>query len=168
MYFISRRNSSVALNAQSQEPSTDFSHSTESESKEARPSMFYNVLPTAVQSRLPRLPSIRRSISSIGEIGGRTMHTKSRSIIDTDSDSGPGTPPPTYTSRRTSRQGSEFRGSRASIISTDTEEMDFRDGMSERPVSSMSTPPPFTVSESMTGITWKYANQGTLSLSHIL
>jgi hypothetical protein len=49
------------------------------------------------------------------------------------------------------------------MMSTDTEEMDYRDvidDVSDRPMSSMSTPPPFTVSEGMTGINWKYANQG--------
>jgi hypothetical protein len=52
------------------------------------------------------------------------------------------------------------------MMSTDTEEMDYRDGrdvrddVSDRPMSSLSTPPPFAISESMTGINWKYANQG--------
>jgi hypothetical protein len=168
MYFIPRRNSSTALNAQPPPQDTSPYSYPGPESKETRSSMFYNVLPTVVQARLPRLPSIRRSISSIGEIGGRAMHAKSKSIIDTDSESsGTETPPPNYTSRRTSRRGSDFRGSRASMMSTDTEEFgfgdvqDLRDDVSERPVSSMSTPPPFTVLENRTGINWKYANQGT-------
>ena len=169
MYFISRRNSSTALNAQSQETSSAFENSTtEPDRKETQPSMLYNILPAVVQNRLPQLPSIRRSISSIREIGSRAMHTKSKSIIDTDSESsGSETPPPTYTSRRTSRWGSDGNvDNRISMMSTDTEEMDYRDGrdvgddVSDRPMSSMSTPPPFTVSESLTGINWKYANQG--------
>jgi hypothetical protein len=169
MYFISRRNSSTAPNAQSQDmPSAHENSTNESDRKDTRTSMLYNVLPTMVQSRLPQLPSIRQSISSIREMGGRAMHAKSKSVIDTDTESsGRETPPPTYTSRRTSRWGSDANvGSRLSMMSTDTEEMDYRDGrdvrddVSDRPMSSLSTPPPFAISESMTGINWKYANQG--------
>ncbi|KAF2704619.1 hypothetical protein K504DRAFT_472363 [Pleomassaria siparia CBS 279.74] len=141
-----------------QTPPLDSETPSDTDHKNPRPSMLYNVLPTVVQSHLPKLPSIRRSINELR--GGRIPHMKSLSTSSsTDTDiSAPETPPPTYRFRRGS--GSDTQ-SRDSMVSTDTEEIGFRDDISERPVSSsMYNPPPFAVSETVTGISWKYANQG--------
>lgn len=153
MYFIPNR-STTAPNAQTQALLTEPEQSSSKpDHKEIRPSMLYNLLPTVVQSHLPTFPSIRRSVS---DLRGRAVHSKSVSITPTDTETvPPETPPPTYSSRR----GSDGRRP-ASIISTDAEEIEFQDDVSERPASSISTPPPFTVSETVTGINWKYANQG--------
>lgn len=155
MYFISSRRSSIASKEQTQASLLEFDpSSTNFDQKNIRPSMLYNVLPTVVQSRLPTLPSIRQSIS---DIRGRAFHVKSTSTDSSDTEfAAPETPPPTYCSRRSSDGRS-----RVSILSNETEEIEFRDDASERPTSSMSTPPPFAVSETVTGINWKYANQGT-------
>ncbi|KAF2247918.1 hypothetical protein BU26DRAFT_428910 [Trematosphaeria pertusa] len=111
--------------------------------------MIYNVLPAVVQNRIPTLPSIRQSLS---DIRIRTLHAKH---IDAATDiSPPATPPPGYTSRPGSA-----RSHCSSVVSTDGEST-LHDDVSERPESLMSTPPPFSVFESKTGINWKYANQG--------
>lgn len=67
------------------------------------------------------------------------------------------TPPPRYTSR----QGSVALN-RYSIGTTDGEESDFRDdaSMYEQSVPSSSALPIFASSETESGISWKYANQG--------
>ncbi|KAF2465592.1 uncharacterized protein BDR25DRAFT_328613 [Lindgomyces ingoldianus] len=112
--------------------------------------MLYLVLPAVVQTRIPTLPSIRRSIS---DLRGRSIHIKSLSI--STEVSAPESPPPRYSSRA----GRETPN-RDSIVSSDTEEIDFRDDVSERPESLSFIPPPFPLSETETGINWKYSNQG--------
>ncbi|PVH91424.1 hypothetical protein DM02DRAFT_545827 [Periconia macrospinosa] len=112
--------------------------------------MFYNVLPAFIQNRISTLPSIRRSIS---HLHGRALRTKSASTVTEISP--PVTPPPSYTARPGSA-----RSSRSSVVSITDGETTFRDDVSERPKSSMSTPLPFSTSETQTGVIWKYANQG--------
>ncbi|KAJ4295490.1 hypothetical protein N0V90_007503 [Kalmusia sp. IMI 367209] len=135
-----------------------FDAATTIELEEKRPSMLYNVLPFVVQNRLPTLPSIRRAISD--------MRRPSTPLIALQNSSDvylPGTPPPDYTSRPTSIVSLQS-SNRNSFASTDDEDP-FQEALSERPGSStLSTPPPFLVSETRTGIKWKYANQG-VSLS---
>ena len=126
------------------------------EQKCTRTSMLYNALPTVVRSRLPALPSFRRSIN---DFRSRAIYSKNVGIAATATETtAPESPPPTYSSRRSSGEHS-----RVSIASADTEEINFQDDVPERPELSMSTPPPFAVSENMTGINWKYANQGRAS-----
>lgn len=123
--------------------------------KDIRPSMIYSILPAVVQNRIPALPSIRRSIV---DLRGRAVHVKSAS---TSSEmSAPATPPPSYTSRPAS---GIIAPNRESAASSDTEELEIRDDIFERPESSRSSlPPPFPLSEIETGINWKYANQGMI------
>lgn len=122
------------------------------ELKNARTSMIYQVLPAMVSSHLPTIPSIRRSI---GEIRDRRLHSKTNSTTELPQ---PGTPPPGYTSRPSSGSATP---NRRSIVVGDAD-LDFPDDVSERPGSSMSSNPlSFSAYETKTGISWKYAGQGT-------
>lgn len=117
------------------------------------PSIMYTILPAIVQNHIPTLPSLR----VLSGFHGRAIQVKSpnpRSDLST-----PKTPPPQYTSRPTS-SGSSVTTCRSSVPS-DTDELELRDDLSERQESSRSLPPPFSLSETETGINWKYANQGT-------
>jgi hypothetical protein len=60
----------------------------------AKESMFYLMLPSAVQSRLPRLPSLRRSVSMYG-LATRRKNADSRPASSTSSSSS--TPKAGYT-----------------------------------------------------------------------
>lgn len=122
------------------------------EFKNARTSMIYQVLPALVSSHLPTIPSIRRSI---GEIRDRRFHSKANSISEIPL---PGTPPPGYTSRPSSGSATLHRHS----LVAGEPDLDFPDDVSDRPGSSMSSnPPPFPTYETKTGISWRYAGQGT-------
>lgn len=122
-----------------------------------KPSMMYSILPAVVQNRIPTLPSIRRTIS---DVRGRSMPDHSTpEAIETPT---PRTPPPGYTSRP-STAGSSSSSNRSSVVSTDGE-LPFQEAVSEYARSSMSTPPPFPISETRTGINWKYSNQGVLNM----
>lgn len=122
--------------------------------KKNRPSMIYSVLPVVVQNRIPALPSLRRSISGFH---GRTRHTKNGSIFS-DVSQAP-SPPPSYSSRPGSGSVSPDRNS---IALPDVEESEIRDDISERPSSSRYSPPPFpfSISETESGVNWRYASQG--------
>ncbi|KAF2193788.1 hypothetical protein K469DRAFT_549869 [Zopfia rhizophila CBS 207.26] len=111
--------------------------------------MLYSVLPTVVQNRIPTLPSIRRSISG--------LRLRSKSVSTSTEITAPVSPPPSYKSRPGS-----IAPSRNSISSTSTatEEIEFREDVSERLATSGSTTPAFPLTESESGINWKYANQG--------
>ncbi|KAF2020837.1 hypothetical protein BU24DRAFT_416510 [Aaosphaeria arxii CBS 175.79] len=126
--------------------------------KDPQPSMIFSILPAVVQNRIPALPSLRRSIT---DLHTRTLHAKSPSI-DTEI-SVPPTPPPRYCSRPGSGTATPTLLSLtpADGEETDGEDASFQGSLSERPQSSSSTfLPPFSLSESETGINWKYANQG--------
>ncbi|KAF2628734.1 hypothetical protein BU25DRAFT_338746 [Macroventuria anomochaeta] len=126
------------------------------ELKNVRTSIIYQVLPAMVSSHLPTIPSIRRSI---GEIRDRRLHSKTSSITEIPL---PGTPPPGYTSRPSSGSATP---NRHSLLASEPE-LDFPDDVFERPGSSMSSnPPPFSMYERKTGISWKYAGQGTESVN---
>ncbi|KAF9741487.1 hypothetical protein PMIN01_01026 [Paraphaeosphaeria minitans] len=147
------------MNAE-QDPALEFFDAeTTIEVDEKRPSMLYTVLPAMVQDRLPALPFIRRALSDI-QATSRPLNT-SRNVSD---DSLPRSPPPGYTSRPTSAVLSQHSSNRSSIDNTRGDEDLFQEALSENIASLMSTPPPFAVSETRTGIKWKYANQG-VSLS---
>lgn len=118
-------------------------------------SMLYTVLPAMLQERIPSLPSIRRALSD--------MRTTSRpfDISRTTSEAMlPRSPPPGYTSRPGSAVVSRHGSNRSSIDTTREDGELFREALSET-TAGTGTPPPFAVSESRTGIKWKYANQGS-------
>ncbi|KAF2739798.1 hypothetical protein EJ04DRAFT_426171 [Polyplosphaeria fusca] len=108
--------------------------------------MLFTVLPLVVQNRIPKIPSLRRSIS---DLRGRGNQGKGGAPVS------PHTPPPRYTS-----QDGVSTHSADSIESSDAESINVRDETSDRPVSSSSFLPPFPFSEAESGIAWKYANQG--------
>lgn len=109
------------------------------------PSMLYSLLPTAVQSRLPELPSLRRSASMYG------LTTRRKSFASAPP-SGARTP--------------EARFGNAMVLSGRTEEDSyFADGSSEEDlnihVQSRNTKAGhLMLDEQKSGIGWKYANQG--------
>ncbi|APA09136.1 hypothetical protein sscle_04g039060 [Sclerotinia sclerotiorum 1980 UF-70] len=119
-------------------------------SKEA--SMLYSMLPTIVQSRLPRIPSIRSSVNLYGLVSGR----KSEEIV-----SGATTPGSIFSSSATT-----LIGARSSVSideeSTDsyfTEESllsdeDFPQATKNRQLKMIE------LSETKSGIGWKFASQG--------
>lgn len=112
---------------------------------------MYSILPGVVQSRIPTLPSIRRTFSGIR---GRSGAVKSAAEIV---EYPPQTPPPGYSSRPSSTVSNN--SSYGSLIATDGDGSAQED-IPERPESSMSTPPPLLIPETRTGITWKYTTQG--------
>ena len=112
----------------------------------SRPSMLYNVLPSLVSSRIPALPSLRKS-----------LNTKRQGKLNplTEIPPRPRTPPPNYTSRPGS-------GTVTPNVFSGDADFDFSDDGSERIGSSSSAnPPPFAIYETRTGINWKYARSGT-------
>lgn len=124
-------------------------------SEPRKPSMIYNVLPVALQSRVPAIPSLRRAIS---DFRGRTVPEKND--FDVAESTPPTTPPPGYTTRPTSAISSGgYNSNRNSLVSSDGDTA-VHDDVFERPESAYSTPPTFCISETRTGINWKYANQG--------
>lgn len=123
-----------------------------SERKSSQPSMLYSMLPAAVQTRIPTLPSLRRSVS---DFRGRNAHIQATSTVAI---AVPETPPPSYRSRQGS--ATPDRNSIETSSASDTDESDYQDDVSERSRLVSATPPPFPTSESQTGVNWKYANQG--------
>jgi hypothetical protein len=103
-------------------------------------SMLYHVLPIIVQSRLPMLASLRRSIS---ELHTRSSHSKSKSLPEM---ARPATPPPDYTSGPGSGSATPYRS-------------DFEDNGSRR--DDTCTSPTY---ERTSGINWQYARHGAYGL----
>ncbi|CBX91587.1 predicted protein [Plenodomus lingam JN3] len=113
--------------------------------------MLYQMLPTVVTSRLPTLPSLRKSLN---EVRNRGLHSKSSSLSVA---SEPTTPPPGYSTRPGS---SSATPNHFSLGFTETE-FDFSDDASEQSSLSGSAPVPMLgAHETATGINWKYASQG--------
>jgi hypothetical protein len=119
-------------------------------------SMLYSMLPTAVQSRLPRLPSLRRSVSMYG------LATRHKSA---DSRPTSGARTPDYASAVVlSGSGAlsteeDIAGYFVESLSTSSDE--------DAPQTSISKgrqPSGMELTESRSGIGWKFANQGGLSL----
>lgn len=111
-------------------------------------SMLYQVLPPIMQNRMPKLPSLRRSVSNF-----RGSHSKNNSMSEA---SLPRTPPPGYTSRPTS--GNATPSQRLSTGTTLS--FDLEDGVSiassEDSVRGLSEP----VYEMASGIQWQHARHG--------
>jgi hypothetical protein len=106
-------------------------------------SMLYQVLPAIVQSRMPILPSLRRSVS---EYRTRGIQSSANSL----SENLPETPPPLYTSRPASSSNTPLRP--LSVASTSV--FDFEDDIS------VASSAPTTVYETLTGISWQHAKHG--------
>ncbi|KAF2690051.1 hypothetical protein K458DRAFT_356559 [Lentithecium fluviatile CBS 122367] len=129
------------------------------DTKQSKASILYNILPAIVQNRIPAIPSIRRTIS---QIQGRTVPDKSD--LEVTEVVHPTSPPPGYSTRPSSAVSSNGNISNRSSVAFSDAETTVHEEYSERPESAYSTPPAFSVSETRTGINWKYANQG-VSLS---
>lgn len=116
-------------------------------------SILYHVLPTMVQTRMPTLPSFRRSLNGLRNRG---LHGKSQSTPDI---SRPVTPPPGYSTRPGSGHASPER--RAST--TQGSMFDTLDDMAEGSSASVaaSPAPMFTAYESRSGVNWQFARHGT-------
>ena len=121
-------------------------------------SMLFNILPSVVQSRLPQLPSIRRSASAYGS-------TRWKSPSGAPS-SGSQTPEMGCTSTMVLRDlpdgvssdGEEMEGYFVEQASS-VEDLSIENTPSQTPRSRQT----IDASESKSGIGWKFANQGTSS-----
>ena len=112
----------------------------------AKNSMLYTMLPSAVQNRLPRLPSLRKSVSMYGIAASRKSCE--------DAASRPTTPPSGYASAMVL--------SASHTMDTQDAEMSEFYGSQQADERSMSSRPQQSVemSETQSGIEWKFANQG--------
>jgi hypothetical protein len=124
-------------------------------------SMIYNVLPAVVQSRVPAIPSLRRALSDF-----RALTVRDKDELE-EAGPTPSTPPPGYTTRPCSASSSATSSNRNSIAFSDGE-VTIQEDVSDHPESAYSTPPSFHVSETRTGVNWKYANQGTCNVLTII
>lgn len=119
--------------------------------------MFFSLLPSAVKSRLPRMPSIRRSVSMYGMASIRRKCNSSGSTTP-ETEGG-------YTSAMVLSGGSR------ALVSTNEDEMAeyYIEGISSEDDQSQAPTPKtrqsMDISESKSGISWKYANQGLNLLS---
>lgn len=129
--------------------SADFAPRT----KEA--SMLYSMLPSAVQSRLPSLPSLRRSVSMYG------LATRRKSA---DSRPASGARTPEYASAMVlSGAGAlsteeDIAGYLVESLSISSDE-----DVPQKSTSKGSQPLGMELTESRSGIGWKFANQGEIS-----
>lgn len=119
--------------------SADFFSHTPIMSDERQSSMLYSMLPSAVQNRLPRLPSLRRSVSAYGATG----KGKSKSAPNSPPKTRPGTPDET-----------EAYGAVVLRESTTAALALERSSETERRRA-------LEVTEQSSGIGWKFAGQGT-------
>lgn len=119
-------------------------------------SLLYTMLPTIVQSRLPRLPSIRGSVNIYGLMGGRKSES---SLYGADT---PGSISSSSTMTLVGAQTS-VSSDGESTESYYQEESLFSD--EEIPLSLRSRPlQTVAITESKSGIVWKFANQGLISI----
>lgn len=119
-------------------------------------SMLYSILPSAVQSRLPRLPSIRRSVSVYG------LSARRKSVQCSGSSSGSTTP-------EIQTQGAIVLLQEESAALYEIENMGGRGNGDARPSTVVNGNDRIggqtqTLGDSEAGINWKYANQGTRCL----
>ncbi|TVY24909.1 hypothetical protein LHYA1_G005855 [Lachnellula hyalina] len=114
-------------------------------------SILYSILPSAVQCRIPRLPSLRRTVSMYG-LAGRQRSTE----LDSRPSSGYGTPEPSYTSAMVLMGGREEEYAVESVSDEDTSRPSTGEG---------SHPVGMGLTDSSGGINWKFANQGLSLLS---
>ncbi|EAT86375.1 hypothetical protein HBI56_100670 [Parastagonospora nodorum] len=120
-----------------------------SELHENKTSMLYQVLPAIVQSRMPMLPSLRRSVSEYRNRGSHTKNSSSLSDISL-----PETPPPCYSSRPVSG-----RTTPRPLSVTSASVFEFDDDVSV--AGSAST----TTYESSSGISWQHARYGIAGIA---
>ncbi|KAK8243168.1 hypothetical protein IWZ00DRAFT_357768 [Phyllosticta capitalensis] len=130
------------------------------------PSTVYAILPALIQSRIPRLRSLRRTVSNFRNSTPAQPRQSLPYTCGPDA-SASQTPPPRYTSRPSSatrRRGSGVSDSGSVQTLSDDALID------ERPSSSSSaTPlPVYRAFEMQSGINWKYANQGLSLLTTAL
>ncbi|RDW79431.1 hypothetical protein BP6252_04069 [Coleophoma cylindrospora] len=116
-------------------------------------SMFFSLLPSAVKSRIPRIPSIRRSVSMYAMASRRRITRSGSSTPDTG-----------YTSAMVLSGGSR------ALMPTGEEAMSeyYIEGMSSEedvPRGPRNKRQSVELTESKSGIAWKYANQGLNLLS---
>ncbi|KAG4413647.1 hypothetical protein IFR04_013225 [Cadophora malorum] len=127
------------------------------------PSMLYSLLPSAVQSRLPRLPSIRRSVSMYG----MSRKRKPAALRPSSGSS---------TSSASSGIRTPERGYTSAMVLSDTRTMMADDGLVDYFVEHVSSDEEtvmprkgrtqnMELTENKSGIGWKYANQGLSLLS---
>lgn len=110
-------------------------------SDEDVPSTVYAILPAVIQSRIPRLKSLRRTVT-----GFRSSHAQLHRVAGAQS------PPPSYTSRPAS--AAMRRGSGVSDRSLPEEKL-----VDERRSSSSSLPG-YNPLDMPATVNWKYATQG--------
>ncbi|KAH7385024.1 hypothetical protein BKA64DRAFT_628799 [Cadophora sp. MPI-SDFR-AT-0126] len=128
------------------------------------PSMLYSLLPSAVRSRLPRLPSLRRSVSMYG------MSRKRKPAVLRPSSG-------SSTSSASSGMRTPERGFTSAMVLSDTRTMMADDGVVDYFVESVSSDEEtmrprkssrgqaLELTENKSGIGWKFANQGLNLLS---
>lgn len=107
-------------------------------------SMLYSILPSAVQSRLPRLPSLRRSVSMYGLATRRKGNDSSRP--------GSGSRTPDTAMVLSGARVTEELGYEIDSLSSDDDLTTI--GSTGKRASTME------LTESRSGIGWKFANQG--------
>ncbi|GME59269.1 ubiquitin-conjugating enzyme [Neofusicoccum parvum] len=122
------------------------------------PSSMYAILPALIQSRIPRLKSVRRTVS---DFRSRPLVSSAHSPCPSaDVSAGAQTPPPGYTSRPPSsaamRRGSGVSDSSTVHSLSDDMLVDERPSSS----SSASTLPVYRTVEMQGGVNWKFASQG--------
>ncbi|CAG8976022.1 hypothetical protein HYALB_00007549 [Hymenoscyphus albidus] len=113
-------------------------------------SMLFSMLPSALQARIPRLSSLRRSVSSIA---------LSQSLVSPTPTTGFHTPDMGYTTAMVLGRSNDLGGEYGSSIDSDDE------GLQMTTVAASSSEE-IQLHENSTGISWKYANQGLNLLGH--
>lgn len=129
-------------------------------------SMLFSVLPTTVQSRLPRVPSFRRTVNT-GMYGltPKRKVSESESGLGSRSTSGSSTPPPAYTSTPTVVLARSEDANTATEVGTSyftetvqSEQYGLQYGARSKP--SGRPQPVMEINDTRSGIAWKSANQG--------
>ncbi|KAF2138024.1 uncharacterized protein K452DRAFT_234950 [Aplosporella prunicola CBS 121167] len=134
------------------------------------PSSVYAILPTVLQTRIPRLRSLRRTVNEFrGRSSPRQLSPSCVAAPDTPRlGEGALTPPPRYTSRPAS-SAAWRRGSDADTTQTLPDEAMFVEEPRSSPPTAASTLLSYRSSlETPSGVNWKYANQGLNLLTSAL
>lgn len=126
--------------------------------KTTKSSMLYSILPTAVQSRLPRIPSLRRSVSMYGLPTRRISGLSSRSR----SNSGSTTPDTEYQENMVLGLCTQEEHSSSLVLGNGGI---IREDVSARNVAlQMHNGQGIQLGEEKSGVGWKFANQGRQNL----
>ncbi|KAG9236811.1 hypothetical protein BJ875DRAFT_419440 [Amylocarpus encephaloides] len=124
-------------------------------------SMLFSILPTAVQARIPKLPSLRRSVSIYGLAA-------MRKFPESGMNSGSRIPDLGYTSTMVlSRAGGVSQEEEISSYFGGSDSLEDGGFQIGSPLATESKRG-MEVGESSTGISWKYANQGLNLLGHAI